>query len=1345
MVDNASTDGTVATVERLGDPRVRRAAQRGEPGQGRLAAARHARGARRAAAALRRRLRPLGARARTDAGAERARRRGRRARGWRRARASAGASRSGAGSPAASFVLLCRAVLREPTRDLFCGFKLWRAPAAEAVVPRDRPRRLDVRRRGARHGARAGLPDRRDRDPLDRPRGLAAVDAAGDRAGHARAARGARPRPPRGAARSAAAVPCRRGRRAARRATGRAAAGTPGAHPGRAAAWRWRRSPARGSRWPCSAGLLLKAWMRGGVVTGADGYLVADPLQYLDWSRQAGEHGLIGNRHDLAPGGRAFLHPGLLLSGVAWRLGAGPAVAYLLWKPVAIVVLFAGARALVRRFLTARGDRRLALVLALFFVLAGGGAGGLGRAGRSGRPSSGRLRHRRAVVGHLPVGLPVHGDRRRAAAAGAAGLRAGAAGGGGRCLAAAAGAGLLCAWLQPWQGATFAIAARGGRAGAACARRPRRPRRAVDLAPPLAATALPLVYYALLGRFDASWALAGRSTTCRAGPGGCSCWAGAAGPAGRVRLPAAGARLRRDRPAGLAARRAAGLPPAVRHVPVPRVPGARAAARRCWPARAARPAGRAAGAARCRRWRRWWCSSWWGRPTASTELRRRRAARAPAVPPDRGRARRAAVPRRAADARRRAGARLHRHRRAGLHRARDVDRRRLVDARPAARAEEAEALFAGRLDAAEAEALVRRSGARFLLSDCHGRADIARILARLHRPAAAVRLRDRVEVVTRAAAQLPARRRAARDRGAGDRRLPRRVPVRRLRAPAAPGHGSRSSTSACRCSSPSPASCSTGPWVAARLDGGRAPAVRVYAAAARAPDRARVLGRAGRHRARCWGGTACSTWPDGLVYFGFLQAYDPTRSRAASGRRGRSRSRSRSTRCWRCWRSRRCGGAAADRAAVLRGEALLLAGLAALSLVWRLLVLAAFDAGDAAYFPLVSALPTQLDTFAGGMALAVAQRGGRGRRPPGRVRRPLGRGCRGWPRRPPTRRSRCGAEPSNAAYVLVAHELQTVVALGLLAPAVLGAGAGGAIRGLLAWRPLAWVGIVSYGLYLWHLDVLRELAGRGIPGVPAFADRGWRSRSRSPPPAGTGWSGTRSGWPAAPARAARAAAARRRSARERPRRARRRRAAAGGAVRAGARQRRLLRRGAAVGGARGLRARRGGRLRRAGAAAAHAAGRLALAGLAGLLAWTLLSRSWAPVAGAANADAQRLALYLAALVAAAALLRGPAARWVEPALAAGATAVVALRPERAPGAAARRPGRPPGRDRAARAAADLLERDGRAGCPRARARRPAGRRRRPVRCGCAWPPARPPRRSAPAWRSRSRAARSPRR
>jgi dolichyl-phosphate beta-glucosyltransferase len=35
-----------------------------------------------------------------------------------------------------SFVLLCRAVLAEPTTDLYCGFKLWRAPVAEDVFSR---------------------------------------------------------------------------------------------------------------------------------------------------------------------------------------------------------------------------------------------------------------------------------------------------------------------------------------------------------------------------------------------------------------------------------------------------------------------------------------------------------------------------------------------------------------------------------------------------------------------------------------------------------------------------------------------------------------------------------------------------------------------------------------------------------------------------------------------------------------------------------------------------------------------------------------------------------------------------------------------------------------------------------------------------------------------------------------------------------------------------------------------------------------------------------------------------------------------------------------------------------
>ena len=70
-------------------------------------------------------------------------------------------------------------------------------------------------------------------------------------------------------------------------------------------------------------------------------------------------------------------------------------------------------------------------------------------------------------------------------------------------------------------------------------------------------------------------------------------------------------------------------------------------------------------------------------------------------------------------------------------------------------------------------------------------------------------------------------------------------------------------------------------------------------------------------------------------------------------------------------------------------------------------------------------------------------------------------------------------------------------------------------------------------------------------------------------------------------------------------------------------------------------------------------GRLAVTGLAALLTLTLVSLAWAPLPAAAYGDAQRVALYLGALIAGLALLRAPgSARWVVPALAAGTVAIV---------------------------------------------------------------------------------------
>jgi hypothetical protein len=71
------------------------------------------------------------------------------------------------------------------------------------------------------------------------------------------------------------------------------------------------------------------------------------------------------------------------------------------------------------------------------------------------------------------------------------------------------------------------------------------------------------------------------------------------------------------------------------------------------------------------------------------------------------------------------------------------------------------------------------------------------------------------------------------------------------------------------------------------------------------------------------------------------------------------------------------------------------------------------------------------------------------------------------------------------------------------------------------------------------------------------------------------------------------------------------------------------------------------------------AGRVALAGLSLLTAWTALSLIWAPLGARAQDDVQRLLLYLAFFTAALALLRGPVVRrWLEPGVVLGALTVV---------------------------------------------------------------------------------------
>ena len=71
-------------------------------------------------------------------------------------------------------------------------------------------------------------------------------------------------------------------------------------------------------------------------------------------------------------------------------------------------------------------------------------------------------------------------------------------------------------------------------------------------------------------------------------------------------------------------------------------------------------------------------------------------------------------------------------------------------------------------------------------------------------------------------------------------------------------------------------------------------------------------------------------------------------------------------------------------------------------------------------------------------------------------------------------------------------------------------------------------------------------------------------------------------------------------------------------------------------------------------------GRVALAGLALLTAWTAVSIAWAPLGGRAQDDLERLVLYLGFFFAATVLLRGAGVRrWLEPALVLGAFVVIA--------------------------------------------------------------------------------------
>ena len=184
-------------------------------------------------------------------------------------------------------------------------------------------------------------------------------------------------------------------------------------------------------------------------------------------------------------------------------------LSYLLWKPVAVGLLFWGVLRYVRRLLPEGGPRHAALVLALFAVMPASAL--VAWTGLGGKPRqytfdfiAGELQ-----LGPVPVGLPDDRDRGRADAARAArgrGLAAHAAHAHARARrrsAACSSAGCsrgraatLVLVLLAAEALTLAARARAPAGGAARGARSRR--------------AVPAIYYALLERTDAAWELAGQ-------------------------------------------------------------------------------------------------------------------------------------------------------------------------------------------------------------------------------------------------------------------------------------------------------------------------------------------------------------------------------------------------------------------------------------------------------------------------------------------------------------------------------------------------------------------------------------------------------------------------------------------------------------------------------------------------------------------------------------------------------------------------------------------------------------------------------------------------------------------
>jgi hypothetical protein len=236
---------------------------------------------------------------------------------------------------------------------------------------------------------------------------------------------------------------------------------------------------------------LYQVIAHGRVWTGTDGLFIADQMQYLAWIRDASHHLLASDLFVINQTPHDYIQPVVAISGGLTALGVAPWLSLLLWKPVAVVGAFLGLRAYVRRMVWGGYAQLAAMVLALFY----GWFGSLGDAWLPfwswGYPFG------LMAIAAMVAGLVAYTRARQR----------------GTGMWQAPVLGLLAAWLHPWQGETLILVVLGGELIAVAARSDQEEgriavrRRLLLCAGTVLATALPLIYYGILDRADLVWRL----------------------------------------------------------------------------------------------------------------------------------------------------------------------------------------------------------------------------------------------------------------------------------------------------------------------------------------------------------------------------------------------------------------------------------------------------------------------------------------------------------------------------------------------------------------------------------------------------------------------------------------------------------------------------------------------------------------------------------------------------------------------------------------------------------------------------------------------------------------------